>query len=171
MPPSPPGIEPATWGSPTRPPRPSPKSKWIVAKRLGIDPERVTVIADHIGGGFGSKGSPGTAAIAAARLARAASRPVRVVFDRAEELAVGGNRPEQKWSWRSWAPLPDPCAQSAWRPGGTGAPPPGVRAASFLPRVVDPGAPRTLLDYDVVSNAPPGKPFRSPGGPVALFAR
>ena len=146
------------------------ESKRIVAKRLGIDPERVTVIADHIGGGFGSKGSPGTAAIAAARLARAASRPVRVVFDRAEELAVGGNRPGAEMELAVLGSTSGPLRAIRMEARGDGGAAAGSVVASFLPRVVYPGAPRTLLDYDVVSNAPPGKPFRAPGGPVALFA-
>jgi len=33
-----------------------------------------------------------------------------------------------------------------------------------------PDAPRELVDYDVVNHAPPGKPFRGPGGPVACWA-
>ena len=54
---------------------------------------KVHVIADHVGGGFGSKASLGIETIAAIELARAAKAPVRVAFDRQEELSVTGYRP------------------------------------------------------------------------------
>src|SRR5690606_15661450 len=46
----------------------------------------------------------------------------------------------------------------------------GALTASFLPRFVYLGAPRILVDYDAVSNTPPGVAARAPGGPPALFA-
>ena len=55
--------------------------------------DKVRVIADHVGGGFGSKASFGVETIAAIELARAAKAPVRVAFDRHEELSVTGYRP------------------------------------------------------------------------------
>jgi CO/xanthine dehydrogenase Mo-binding subunit len=54
---------------------------------------KVRVIADHVGGGFGSKGTLGMETIAAIELARAANAPVRVAYDREEELSVTGYRP------------------------------------------------------------------------------
>ncbi|MFX4865107.1 molybdopterin cofactor-binding domain-containing protein, partial [Acinetobacter baumannii] len=65
----------------------------VIAKRFGIAHEKVRVIADHVGGGFGSKAGLGGETIAAVELARAAKAPVRVVFDRHEELSVTGYRP------------------------------------------------------------------------------
>ncbi len=53
---------------------------------------QVRVIADFIGGGFGSKVDAGTEGILAAELSRRAHRPVSLVFTRHEELLAGGHR-------------------------------------------------------------------------------
>ena len=58
---------------------------------LGIDEADVRVIVPPTGGGFGGK--HGSNAIEAARLARAAGRPVRVHWSRAEEFTWGYLRP------------------------------------------------------------------------------
>ena len=64
-----------------------------LCKRYKLAHDKVRVIADHVGGGFGSKGSLGMETIAAIELARAAKAPVRIAFDREEELSVTGYRP------------------------------------------------------------------------------
>jgi nicotinate dehydrogenase subunit B len=63
-----------------------------LAGRFEIDEENVRVIAPEIGGGFGSK-SIYQVAHEAARLARAAGRPVRVAYTRQEEMQWGTVRP------------------------------------------------------------------------------
>ena len=65
----------------------------LIAKRYKLDHDKVRVIADHVGGGFGSKASLGVETTTAIELARAAKAPVRVAFDRHEELSVTGYRP------------------------------------------------------------------------------
>jgi xanthine dehydrogenase YagR molybdenum-binding subunit len=60
---------------------------------LGVDASKVTVICNYIGGGFGSKFAAGEWSIAAARLAKEAGRPVRLMLDRATELKTAGQRP------------------------------------------------------------------------------
>ena len=65
----------------------------LIAEKYGLPAENVRVIADHVGGGFGSKGALRAEAFAAIELARAANAPVRVVLDRHEELSVTGYRP------------------------------------------------------------------------------
>ncbi len=63
-----------------------------VAGGLGIPPERVRVIVPFTGAGFGGKHG-GDVALAAARLSKAAGRPVRVAFTREEEFQHGYLRP------------------------------------------------------------------------------
>lgn len=63
-----------------------------LADLFGMDESAVQVIAPEIGGGFGAK-SPYALAHDAARLARAAGRPVRVAFTRAEEAMWSNFRP------------------------------------------------------------------------------
>ncbi len=140
-----------------------------IAKRFKLDPAKVQVIAEHIGGGFGSKATLADETIAAIKLAEAAKAPVRVAFDRHEELSVAGYRPATE-------------IRIALLPGRDGA----LKALSIvahsdagvainstvagLARLIYPAEAKELIDYDVVSNLPPGGPFRGPGGPPMAFA-
>ena len=63
-----------------------------LAQAFGIPPERVRVVPCQIGGAFGSK-HRGEVALEAARLARAAGRPVKVVWSREDEFNQGPLRP------------------------------------------------------------------------------
>jgi isoquinoline 1-oxidoreductase len=63
-----------------------------LAQHFGIAETDVRVIAPEIGGGFGAK-SYFPAGLEAARLAKAAGRPVRVAYTRAEDTAWGSFRP------------------------------------------------------------------------------
>jgi isoquinoline 1-oxidoreductase len=66
--------------------------KPAVAQALGIPPENVHIITPYVGGGFGGKsGAP--QAVEAARLAKAAGKPVQVVWDRSEEFFFDPFRP------------------------------------------------------------------------------
>jgi xanthine dehydrogenase YagR molybdenum-binding subunit len=140
-----------------------------VAKRYKLPHDKVRVIADHVGGGFGSKGSLGVETIAAIELARAAKAPVRVAFDREEELSVAGYRPaaELKVSLL-------PSAQGGLKAlsltahADTGAAVNSMIAG--LARLIYPAEAKELADFDVLSNLPPGAPFRGPGGPPMAFA-
>lgn len=145
-------------------------SRSRLADELGLPEERVEIVAEYVGGAFGAKQSLGVEAVAASLLARAASRPVRVVFDRLEELTVGGNRPGTTVEVAVAASDPGQLAALRVRSVADAGASTGSLVASFLPRLIYPGAPRTLLDFDAVSNAPPGTAFRAPGGPPAIFA-
>lgn len=63
-----------------------------VAKAFGLDPARVRVIAPHVGGGFGSKGTPRPNVILAAMAARHVGRPAKVAVTRQQMFAVTGYR-------------------------------------------------------------------------------
>jgi xanthine dehydrogenase YagR molybdenum-binding subunit len=63
-----------------------------VAKAFGIDQEKVRVIAPHVGGGFGSKGTPRPNMILAAMAAKVAGRPVKLAVTRQQMFAVTGYR-------------------------------------------------------------------------------
>jgi isoquinoline 1-oxidoreductase len=73
-----------------------------LAEELGIAEERVRVVAPTAGSGFGGKHS-GEAAIEAARLARAAGRPVKVHWSRADEFGAAYLRPAAVIDVRSGA--------------------------------------------------------------------
>jgi xanthine dehydrogenase YagR molybdenum-binding subunit len=54
---------------------------------------KVRVICDHMGGGFGSKFWPGNEGVLCALLAQAAGAPVKLILTRFEEGLATGNRP------------------------------------------------------------------------------
>ena len=70
----------------------APMARDTIAKVLGLDPERVRVIAPHVGGGFGSKGTPKPNAIVAALAARHVQRPVKLAVTRQQMFAITGYR-------------------------------------------------------------------------------
>jgi xanthine dehydrogenase YagR molybdenum-binding subunit len=141
----------------------------LIAKRYKLGHGKVIVIADHVGGGFGSKSSLGMETIAAIELAREAKAPVRIAFDRHEELSVTGYRPASEVKI---ALLPsdagDLQALSLTAYADTGAAVNSTIAA--LARLIYPAKAKELADFDVISNLPPGAPFRGPGGPPMAFA-
>jgi xanthine dehydrogenase YagR molybdenum-binding subunit len=64
-----------------------------LAQHFRIPATQVKCITHYMGGGFGSKFSPGIEGEAAAHLARKARAPVKCMLDRAEEVTTGGQRP------------------------------------------------------------------------------
>ena len=143
--------------------------KALVAKRFKLDPDHVTIIAHHVGGGFGSKSVLGVEAIAAIELARQAKTPVRVVFDRHEELTVAGYRPAAGLKVALLASrdgdLKALSMTAQRRYGGRrqlhhrGARPPHLSGSSQ-------GTRRLRRRQQ----SGPGAPFRGPGGPPMAFA-
>ncbi len=62
-------------------------------RALGLDDERTVIVQAETGGGFGGKEEyPSMIAIHAALLARAAGRPVRMIYDRHEDLIATTKR-------------------------------------------------------------------------------
>ena len=141
----------------------------LIAKRYKLPHSKVRVIADHVGGGFGSKGALGVETTAAIELAREARAPVRVAYDRHEELSVTGYRPATELKI---ALLPSEQGElkalSLTAYADTGAATNSTIAA--LARLIYPAEAKELADFDVISNLPAGAPFRGPGGPPMAFA-
>ncbi|MDQ6696543.1 MAG: xanthine dehydrogenase family protein molybdopterin-binding subunit, partial [Actinomycetota bacterium] len=63
-----------------------------VAKAFGLDPGQVRVIIEHVGGGFGSKGSPRPHVIVAAMAAKVVGRSVKCALTRQQMFAIAGHR-------------------------------------------------------------------------------
>ncbi|QEC48386.1 xanthine dehydrogenase family protein molybdopterin-binding subunit [Baekduia soli] len=63
-----------------------------LAQVLGLESGQVRVIARHVGGGFGSKGSARPQLVLAAMLARAVGRPVKLAVTRQQTFAFTGYR-------------------------------------------------------------------------------
>lgn len=63
-----------------------------LATELGLPADRIRVVCQAMGGGFGSKNDPGHYTFIAIELARRTRRPVRCALTRREENVVAGNR-------------------------------------------------------------------------------
>ena len=63
-----------------------------MAETLGIPADKVRVVCEFMGGGFGSKNEPGEYTFVAAELAKRTGRPVRCALTRREENTAAGNR-------------------------------------------------------------------------------
>src|SRR5581483_10165184 len=63
-----------------------------IAETFGVPPEQVRVISLHVGGGFGSKGTPRPHAVVAALAARHVRRPVKVAVTRQQMFTLTGYR-------------------------------------------------------------------------------
>jgi xanthine dehydrogenase YagR molybdenum-binding subunit len=67
-------------------------SHTLLASMLGLEPEKVRVIAQFIGGGFGSKGFSWPNTVMAAMASRFIGRPVRIVLTRQQMFTTAGRR-------------------------------------------------------------------------------
>ena len=63
-----------------------------VAQELGLPEDKVRVVCDYMGGGFGAKNGPDEHTFIGAELARRTGRPVRCALSRREENLAAGNR-------------------------------------------------------------------------------
>lgn len=144
-----------------------------LAEVFDLKPANVRVHTDYLGGGFGAKfgaSAPGSRiGTIAARLAKKAGAPVKLMCDRHEEQVCTGNRPDSiqtvKVAGKGKA-LTAIHVQSIGTAGiGTGA---GVGRNAFA---VYTKCPNILVDSsDVFTNAGPGTAMRAPGHPQGAFA-
>uniref|UniRef100_UPI002602AA4B xanthine dehydrogenase family protein molybdopterin-binding subunit n=1 Tax=Ilumatobacter sp. TaxID=1967498 RepID=UPI002602AA4B len=140
-----------------------------LAAHFEIDDDAIEVVADYVGGGFGSKLSVSTDMVAAIELSRIARRPVRVVLSRREELTATGNRPGSRTDVD--LVVDDDGDLKAMVVNGVSFPGVAVNSPyALLSMLVYGRSPRLARDGDVVTNAPPGAPFRGPGGPTYAWA-
>ena len=63
-----------------------------VAQKLGLEPGKVRVVTEHMGGGFGAKQVAWKHSVIAALLARRSARPVQLFLERSAENLAAGNR-------------------------------------------------------------------------------
>ena len=140
-----------------------------LAEHFDLDIDQIEVVADFVGGGFGSKLGLTVDMTAACELSRLAQRPVRLVLDRREELTGTGNRPGSSTDVSILVDEHgdiDALVVHAESHAGTAIN--GIYGVLCM--LVYDRTPRIAYDADVVTNAPPGSPFRGPGGPTYAWA-
>jgi len=140
-----------------------------VAEHFDLEREQVRVDSQHIGGGFGGKQGLYQETIAAITLARHANAPVRVVADRFEEISYSSLRPAVTMDAAIVTKsdgAPEAITLKSCGHGGVAI---GAMAATLYglmaPRVL-----RDLEDSNVVTNTPPGTPFRGPDAPSIFWS-
>ena len=72
-----------------------------IAMRLGMEPDKVRVLAGDIGGSFGLKIGASREELAVAAASRALGRPVKWTEDRSENLAASGHAREESFDVRA----------------------------------------------------------------------
>jgi xanthine dehydrogenase YagR molybdenum-binding subunit len=139
------------------------------AEHFHLPKNKVRVISDFTGGGFGAKYGIGNFGLMAIYLSRKAGAPVRLMLDRREEHIYGGNRPNSIQRLKIGAKRDGSLSAIKLEAYGTG----GVAAGAgvgFAASVMYP-CPNVLTEeYDVYTNAGPCAAFRAPGQVQGIFA-
>jgi xanthine dehydrogenase YagR molybdenum-binding subunit len=139
------------------------------AEVLGLPKNRVRVISDFSGGGFGAKYGIGNFGLLAIHLSRKAGAPVRLMLDRREEHVSVGNRPSTIQRLKIGAKKDGTLTAIALESYGTGGV--SLGAGVGFAHAMLYACPNVAADqYDVFTNAGPGAAFRAPGQVQGIFA-
>ena len=139
------------------------------AEVFGLPKEKIRVISDFTGGGFGAKYGIGNYGTLAIHLSRKAGAPVRLVLDRREEHVSVGNRPSSVQRLKIGAKRDGTLAAVQLRSFGSG----GVAAGASVGAChhsMYPCANVSVEHFDVFTNAGPSAAFRGPGQTQGIFA-
>jgi xanthine dehydrogenase YagR molybdenum-binding subunit len=129
---------------------------------------KVRVVTEFMGGGFGAKFGAGNEGVVAANLSRKANAPVKLMLDRRQEHIVC-NRPDSHQKLRIGAKQDGTLTAIALTSYGTAGV--GTGAGTAGPATNMYKCPNLLTEeYDVFINAGPGAAFRAPGHPQGCFA-
>ena len=140
-----------------------------LAQAFKLPRNRVRVVVDAMGGGFGSKSSAGNYARAAVALSRAAGAPVRLALDRREEQLDSGNRPGTFQRLKIGARKDGRLSAISLYTYGTAGTATGAGVGNIAQAMYE--CPNFASEqYDVFINAGPGCAMRGPGNTPGAFA-
>lgn len=132
-----------------------------------LPPEKVRVITQHMGGGFGSKFGAQSYDFIAAELAKKAGAPVKLMLTRRDEFLCAGNRPSLTVHIKAGAKKDSTLTAFQMEGYGTGGI--GGAGSSPLPYIYQvPNVKTSQADVNI--NAGPACAMRAPGHPPAAFA-
>lgn len=134
-----------------------------------IPRSNVRVITEHMGGGFGAKFGAGVYGMLAAKLARKAAAPVKLMLTRKDEQIASGNRPNSIQRIKLGATKDGVLTAMHLISHGTGGIAGGAGTAGPLHGIYDCPNKRTE-ESDVFINAGPSAAMRAPGHPQGAFA-
>jgi xanthine dehydrogenase YagR molybdenum-binding subunit len=137
-----------------------------LAREVQLPPEKVRVICEYMGGGFGSKLWMHQHTPIAARLSKmAGGLPVKLILSRKEVFLTTGNNPDSVQHIRIGAKKDGTFVAFYRRSYGTG----GVGGGADLPGPYYRFQHGIVEHYDVFTNAGPSAPLRAPKHPQAVF--
>lgn len=139
-----------------------------IARHYKLDRKNVQVLSEFTGGAFGAKQGMRLEHTAAIELARKAGAPVSLVFDRLEEMTLGGYRPATEIDFTLASDEHHAqCGMSCEARGSSGI----AVQSQVAPWVrYTYAGPKCCADVDIMTNAGPAKPMRGPSGPAAFWA-
>jgi xanthine dehydrogenase YagR molybdenum-binding subunit len=139
-----------------------------LADAFDLPRNRVRVVVNAMGGGFGSKSGAGNYARAAIALSRAAGAPVRLVLDRHEEQLDSGNRPGTFQRLKIGARKDGQLSAISLYTYGTAGAATGAGVGNVAQAMYE--CPNFDIEqYDVFINAGPGCAMRGPGNTPGAF--
>ncbi|MGA2487618.1 MAG: xanthine dehydrogenase family protein molybdopterin-binding subunit [Roseiarcus sp.] len=133
-----------------------------LAQAFDLPIDKVRVVVDGMGGGFGSKSTLGNYGRLAVALSRQAGAPVRLTLTRPEEQMDSGNRPSVRQRIRLGASRDGTLTAMAIESHGTAGVGLGAGVGNFAQAIYD-CANFSSAQYDVFINAGPGSAMRAPG--------
>jgi xanthine dehydrogenase YagR molybdenum-binding subunit len=146
-----------------------------LAGALQMEHSQVRVITEYMGGGFGSKFGAGVEGVLAARLAREAKAPVRLMLTRFDEGLAVGNRPSSFQKIKLGAKADGTLHAFQMDNYGTagiggGGSSEGGSGSVDIPAPYIYQVPNTRVQHTAVAvNAGAARAFRAPGNPPASF--
>ncbi len=144
-------------------------AKSSLTKALDIPESNIKVICHHMGGGFGGKIALSVHTVIAARLARLANSPVKVVLTREEESYCVGNRPATFQTVKGGVKKDGTITAfyyKSYNNGGLGGG--GSNAAPIWDMYQCPNC--YIEDISVYTNTNSSRPMRAPGYPQGTFS-
>jgi xanthine dehydrogenase YagR molybdenum-binding subunit len=140
-----------------------------LAQAFGLPLDKVRVVVDGMGGGFGSKSSLGNYGRIAVALSRQAGAPVRIALERREEQMDAGNRPETWQRLRLGARRDGTLTAISLQSYGSAGVGVGAGVGNFAYGLY--ACPNfESAQHDVFINAGPGCAMRGPGNTPGAFA-
>jgi xanthine dehydrogenase YagR molybdenum-binding subunit len=140
-----------------------------LAVLFNLPHDKVRVITDYMGGGFGSKFGAGREIVIAAKLAKASGAPVKVMLPREAEHLATGNRPDSEQDVHMGADANGTLTAIELVQRGSGGIAGGSGSAEPFHSIYRCPNVRSE-ERNVHMNTGPSSPMRAPGWPQGCFA-
>lgn len=142
-----------------------------IAPLLGLDEDAVRIRNEHVGGGFGSKGTPRINAVLAAQAAKVVGRPVKLAVTRQQLFDLTGYRTPTIQTLRLGAERDGRLVSIGHHAIGQTAATPGFLEPTTMPTRVLYAAPHRRSSQQVAAlDVPSPSWFRAPGRCPGTFA-